>query len=68
MGVRLARSGLKDDWKTVRAQCEGCGQVTDLKLLDQGHAFCDLCGTTNTWMVLEFDDQGKVVVAGRKDG
>ena len=67
MGVRLARSGLEEDWKTVRAQCEGCGQITDLKVLDREHAFCDLCGTTNTWMVLEFDDQGKVVVTGRKD-
>ena len=68
MGVRLARSGLKEDWKTVRAQCEGCGQVTDLKVLDPEHAFCSLCGTTNTWMVLEFDDDGKVAVTGRKNG
>lgn len=67
MGVRLARSGLKDDWRSVRAQCEGCGQVGDLKVLDRDHAFCESCGTTNTWMVLKFDDQGKVVVAGRKD-
>jgi len=66
MGVRLARSGLREEWTTVRAQCEGCGQVSDLKVLDPDHAYCVLCGSTNTWMVLEFDDDGKVAVAGRK--
>jgi hypothetical protein len=68
MAVRLARSGLRKEWKTVSAQCEGCGQVSDLKVLDQDHAFCDLCGSTNTWMVLEFDDDGRVAVTGRKNG
>jgi len=68
MGVRLARSGLRDpgQWKTVRAQCEGCGQVSELEVLDLDHAFCTLCGTTNTWMVLALDDEGEVVVTGRK--
>ena len=68
MGVRLARSGLREEWAAVRAQCEGCGQVSDLKVLDREHAFCALCGSTNTWMVLEFDDDGKVAVTGRKEG
>jgi hypothetical protein len=68
MGVRLARSGLREEWTTVRAQCEACAQVSDLKVLDREHAFCALCGATNTWMVLEFDDEGKVAVTGRKDG
>jgi hypothetical protein len=67
MAVRLARSGLREEWSTVRAQCEGCGQVSDLKVLDREHAFCALCGTTNTWMVLELDGDGRVVVTGRKD-
>ena len=66
MGVRLARSGLREEWTTVRAQCEGCGQVSDLEVLDQEHAFCELCGTTNTWMVLELDEDGRVAVTGRK--
>ncbi|MFH1766003.1 MAG: hypothetical protein ABIF09_17595, partial [Gemmatimonadota bacterium] len=59
--------GLREEWTTVRAQCEGCGQVSDLKVLDREHAFCLLCGTTNTWMVLEFDDRGQVVVTVRKE-
>jgi len=66
MGVRLARSGLREEWATVRGQCEGCGQVSDLKVLDKDHAFCVLCGSTNTWMILEFDDDGRVAVTGRK--
>jgi len=66
MGVRLARSGLREEWTTVRAECEGCGLVSDLKVLDREHAFCSLCGTTNTWMILEFDDRGRVAVTGRR--
>jgi RNase P subunit RPR2 len=68
MGVRLARSGLRppEEWETVRAQCEGCGQISDLEVVDLEHAYCTLCGTTNTWMVLEMDDDGDVVVTGRK--
>ena len=68
MGVRLARSDLREEWTTVRAQCEGCGQLSDLRVLDREYAFCVLCGTTNTWMVLEFDDDGKVAVTGRREG
>jgi len=67
MGVRLAKSGLREEWTTVRAQCEGCGQVSDMKVIDGEHAYCELCGTTNTWMVLDFDDSGKVAVARRRE-
>jgi len=69
MGVRLARSGLRDvgEWKTVKAQCEGCGQVSEMEVLDLDHAYCILCGTTNTWIVLALADAGDVVVTGRKD-
>lgn len=66
MGVRLARSGLRQEWKTVRAQCEACGQISDLEVLDQSHAYCTLCGSTNTWMVLELDEGGRVVITGRR--
>lgn len=68
MGVRLAKSGLRDpeEWTTVRAQCEGCGQVSDMEVLDDGHAYCTLCGTTNDWMVLGLAEDGHVVVTGRK--
>lgn len=70
MGVRLARSGLRpeEEWETVRAQCEGCGQVSEMEVLDKDHAYCTLCGTTNTWMILGLDDDGHVVVTGRKKG
>lgn len=68
MGVRLARSGLREEWATVRAECEACRRVSELKVLDREHAFCVLCGTTNTWMILEFDDDGRVAVTGRRGG
>jgi len=68
MGVRLARSGLREEWRTVQAQCEACGRVSELEVVDMNHAFCTLCGSTNTWMVLEFDDDGKVVLTGRRQG
>lgn len=68
MGVRLAKSGLREEWTTIRAQCEGCLRVTDLKVLDREHAFCMLCGTTNTWMLLDVDEEGKVTVTGRRSG
>jgi len=69
MGVRLAKSGLRPEgeWRMVRAQCEGCGQLSDMEVLDMDHAYCSLCGTTNTWLVLALDDDGEVVVTGRRE-
>jgi hypothetical protein len=66
MGVRLARSGLREEWKTVKGQCEACGQVSELEVLDMEHAYCTLCGSTNSWMVLELEEDGRVVVTGRR--
>jgi hypothetical protein len=34
--------------------------------VDMDHAYCTLCGTTNTWMVLTLDEDGEVVVTGRR--
>ncbi len=67
MGVRLARSGLREEWETVRAVCEGCGQVAELEILDREHAFCPVCGTTNTWMVIEVEGGAHIAVTRRKD-
>lgn len=69
MGVRLAKSGLRPEgeWKHIRAQCEGCSQLSEMEVLDMEHVFCSLCGTTNTWLVLALDDAGEVVVTGRRD-
>jgi len=69
MGVRLAKSGLRPEgeWRMLRAQCEGCGQLSNMEVLDLEHVYCSLCGTTNTWMVLELDDDGGVVVTGRRE-
>lgn len=66
MGVRLARSHLREerDWETIHAECEGCGQVAELEVLDDRYAFCPLCSTTNRWTVLKLDDETEIAVTG----
>lgn len=66
MGVRLARSHLNDEaFKTIHAQCEGCGQVADLEVLDETFAICPLCDTTNRWVTLRLPDDSDITVTGR---
>ena len=67
MGVRLARSGepKKEPWKTVHALCDGCEATTDLEVLDDRHAFCPICKTTSTLVLIHMDD-GSYVAATRK--
>jgi formate dehydrogenase maturation protein FdhE len=68
MGVRLARSEEPkvEPWHTVRALCEGCGNMEDLEVLDERHAFCTVCKTTNTLVMIHMDD-GSYVAATRKE-
>ena len=50
MGVRLAKSHLNDErFRVTRARCDGCGQVSDLEILDETYAMCTLCDSTNLW-------------------
>ena len=64
MGVRLARSGLKEGpWPTLRAPCEGCGTVQEQEVLDASYAFCPACGTTNRWIRLETEDAWVIALA-----
>ena len=63
MGVRLARSGLKEGrWRTVTALCESCGQVSEQKVLDPQYALCILCGATHRWVMLEVNKDARVAV------
>jgi hypothetical protein len=65
MGVRLAKSHLNDEsFKTIRARCEGCGQVSELEILDANFALCPLCNTTNRWVMLTLADGSAIAVAG----
>lgn len=66
MAVRLARSGLRpvDEWETVTGRCIGCAQVTDMEILDQDHALCPLCGTTNRRVVIQLEDDTFITMAG----
>jgi len=66
MGVRLVRSHLNDEaFKTIRAHCEGCGEVAELEILDATFALCPLCGTTNRWIVLELADRSRIALTGQ---
>lgn len=65
MGVRLAKSHMNDaTFKTVRARCEGCGEISDLEVLDASFALCTLCNTTNRWVMLDLGDS-TITVTGR---
>lgn len=65
MGVRLAKSHLNDEaFRTVHARCEGCGQISDLEVLDDTFALCTLCETTNRYVTLDMNDGDIIALAG----
>lgn len=64
MGVRLARSGLRDEaFKTVRAMCSACEQVVDLEVLSASRGYCPSCHATTRLVLLELDDQSSVALS-----
>ena len=66
MGVRLAKSHMNDEaFQTVHARCEGCGEVSDLEVLDDTFALCTLCNTTNRWVKLKLSDDSEIALTGR---
>lgn len=66
MGVRLAKSHMNDDaFNTIHARCEGCGEVSDLEVLDDTFALCTLCNTTNRWVMLKMGDDSDIALTGR---
>jgi len=66
MGVRLARSHMNDEtFKHIHARCEGCGEISDLEVLDERYALCTLCNTTNTWVKMTLADGSEITLTGR---
>lgn len=66
MGVRLAKSHLNDAaFELVHARCDGCGAVTGLEVIDESHALCPLCSTTNRWVRMKLADDTEVVLTSR---
>jgi hypothetical protein len=56
LAVRLARSGL-DEPGALRvriAECEGCGRLVELKIVEAAHGWCPECGTVQ---LLKTSDQ-----------
>ena len=65
MGVRLARTHLNDEsFRTVHGECASCGFLSELEMLDDEHAVCPLCNTTNTYVLVTLEDGQSVAVTG----
>ena len=63
MGMRLAQSGLRPDkFERIEGVCSGCGNVTELEVLDRTYARCMACGTRNRWMHIKTEDGEYVAV------
>ena len=54
-----------ESFETVHARCEGCGQVSDLEVLDDTFALCTLCDTTNRYVKLRLGDDSEITLTGR---
>ena len=69
MGFRLARSGEvgTEPWPLVHTKCHACEEVADLEVLDSSHAYCTMCGSTSTLLMLPLDD-GHYVALSRGPG
>ena len=66
MGVRLAKSHMNEEaFETLHARCEGCGEISDLEILDDTFALCTLCNTTNRWVTLKLGDESEITLTGR---
>jgi hypothetical protein len=63
MGVRLARSGLpaEEAWRTIHLRCEACDIITEMEVIDNVHAFCPVCQTTNRWFKMNMGEEEYVV-------
>ena len=62
MAMRLAASGLGHEVLTARMLCKGCGQLTELRMVDRTTLLCPLCGTVNRWIMMELTGMGWVAV------
>lgn len=68
MGIRLGRSGEErtEPWTVVNAVCEECSMPTELKVLDEKHGLCSVCGSTNRLVLIRLDDGSYVAGTGQQ--
>lgn len=65
MGVRLAKSHLNDAaLRVVHGECASCGALTQLEMVDDEHAVCVLCDSTNSYVIVDLEDGYAVAVTG----
>lgn len=62
MGVRLARSHLPHEPRTLTAHCEACDQVAVMEVLDATHAICSICDSTNEYVIVPVDAEHAIAV------
>ena len=62
MGVRLAKSHLPHEARTLTAHCESCGMVAEMEVLDRTHAVCSLCESTNEYVIVPVDETHAIAV------
>jgi len=62
MGIRLAQSGLADEWQTFRAPCQSCGDTVDFEVLDASFAICPRCSARHRWLQFKVENGAYVAL------
>lgn len=62
MALRLAQSGLAEQMLTTRMSCRGCGQSTEMQMVDRTTLRCPICGSINRWIMVELMGVGWVAI------
>jgi hypothetical protein len=62
MGIRLAKSGLRDEWQTFQAPCQSCGRNVDFDVIDANYAMCPSCHTRHRWLHLNVDEHAYLAI------
>ncbi len=65
MGVRLAKSHLPHDARSLTARCDACGMVAPMEVVDSNHAICSLCESTNEYLIVPVDATTAIAVTRR---
>jgi Zn finger protein HypA/HybF involved in hydrogenase expression len=65
MGVRLAKSHLPHEARTLVAHCDACGDVAEMEVLDRTHAVCSICESTNEYVIVPVDETHSIAVTRR---
>ena len=51
-------------FRVVHGECASCGLLASLEMVDEEHAVCPLCSSTNTYVIVDLEDGDAVAVTG----